>query len=372
MSTFRVEIATIKEILPHNNADRLEIVKVYDWDVVTQKGKYAAGDLVLYIPVDAVLPSDLEQQLFPPDSKITLHRSRIRAIRIRGVVSQGMVVDPASLEKLKPYSIVEGADYAEVLGITKYEPPVYSLPSKMQAKSTKKKTQNPNFRKYTDIENFKWYPDLFREGEMVYISEKLHGTSFRAGWFPMEANTLWRKIKKFFGYLPDWQFCWGSRTVQIQDKGAHKGYYGEDVYTQCVEKYNLKTEIPVGMAIYGEIVGCAGKEPIQKGYHYGCQPGEFRLYVYDVQRNNVWLDYPAFKREVSRMGLCPVPLLYLGPYSRESANELRGGDSLIGNQEVREGIVIKPVIEEDCRAGRKLLKWISDDYLLNKDNTDHH
>lgn len=382
MSTFRVEITDIREVKPHHNADRLDVVKVYDWDIVTQKDKYKVGDLVVYFPVDSILPQELEMQLFPEGSKITLDKHRVKSIKIRKQISQGMICDPYELKQLNtPKLLKKGADVTQVLGITKYEPHVRDLPKGMNVK-TSKKIRNPSFTAYSDIENFKYYDRVFQDGEQCYVSEKLHGTSFRAGWFPMPANTLWRKIKKFFGMLPEWQWCYGSRTVQIQDKLMHKGYYDEDVYTKMVKQYNLKELIPKGIAVYGEIVGWG----IQKNYYYGCKEGEHKLYVYDFQKLNscrtdvanpdggkyTYVDYPLFNRMCNAFNLEPVPKLYVGPYDRKIIEPMRDGDSLVGGQKVREGIVIKAIPEATCCAGRKLFKWISDSYYLLKDGSDFH
>lgn len=366
MSTYKVPITTIREILSHENADKLEIAKCYDWSVVVQKGKFLPGQLVIYVPVDSILPQDLENKIFPPESKIKLNKHRVKSIKIRGQISQGMILSPEEVQDyiLVGYQDLE-TDISSDLKITKYEPPVKSLPSHMQIKKAKKKG-NPNFKKYTDIENFKYYDRTFQDSEMVYISEKLHGTSFRCGWFKTEANTILKKIKKFFGMLPEWEFCYGSRTVEISAKIMwNGGYYGEDVYSQMVEKYKLKDVIPQGHAIYGEIVG----DGIQKGYTYGCKPGERKLFVYDVMDTNEmrWLDYPQFNRLVNNMELNAVPKLYVGPFTKDKAEELRIGASTVGEQLIREGIVIKPIPERKTGSlSRCVLKFINDAYYLKQ------
>lgn len=376
MSTFKVPLTTIKEVLSHPNADRLSIAKIYDWHVVIQKDKYKVGDAVIYVPVDSILSQELEAKIFPPDSKIKLNKRRIRSIKIRGYVSQGMIINPNEVaglfevdwRKLLTYE----DDVSQELGITKYEPEVKDIPKQMQAKAKKK--GNSFFKKYSDIENFKYYDRIFQDDEQVYISEKLHGTSFRAGWFPMEVNTLWKKFLKLINKLPAWEFCYGSRNAQIQDQLlGHPGFKSEaqgvnfgDVYTKMVNQYNLKDIIPEGYAVYGEIVG----EGIQKNYTYGCKNGEHKLYIYDIMFEGKWLDYPAFKRNLDRIGLTPVPKLYLGPYKRETLDKLRDGDSTIADQKIREGVVVKPVVETVAGCGRKILKYISEAYYMKQAETD--
>lgn len=386
MSSFAVTVTKIKAIEEHTNATALEIAKVYDWSVVVRKGEHKVGDLVVYVPVDSILPKDIEEAIFPPDSKIKLRNSRIRSIKLRGAISQGMIIDPNDVN-IPHAQFVEECDVSEYLGITKYEPPVNEIPFYMRVASKKK--GNPEFKKYTDIENFKYYDRLFQDYEPVYVSEKLHGTSFRAGWFPMKADTIWKRIKDYFGFLPKWEFCWGSRTVQIQVKGTHAGFHDEeqgvnfdDVYTKMVTQYDLRNKIPIGYAIYGEIVG----DGIQKGYTYDCGPGEHKLYLYDVMNitTGYYLDYykdgyegqeiteDMFPVMCYAMGLERVPELYVGPFNPIIINKLRTGPSTFKSQSVTEGIVIKPMVEKVCSIGRKVLKYINDDYYLQKDGSDFH
>ena len=365
MSEIIVDSVKISEVKPHHNADKLDIVKCYGFEVVTQRGKYKVGDRVIYLPPDSVITPELEAILFPPDSKIFLNNRRIRAIKIRGQISYGMIVDSSKVN----------IDYV-IANVSKYEPPAASIPAHMGVK-TSKKISNPNFTKYTDIENFKYYDRVFQDGEPVYVSEKLHGTSFRCGWFKNEPTTLWKKALNFLGLLQPYEFCWGSRTVQIQGKVlGHKGYYDEDVYTKMVNQYNLKSVIPKGFGVYGEIVG----DGIQKNYTYGCKQGEHKLYVYDISietpdhpfAKNRWLNFEEFDNMIVQMGLTPVPNLYVGPFDASVINLLRDGDSTVGGQPVREGVVIKSLVEEFAACGRKALKYISDAYYLQKDGTDFH
>jgi RNA ligase (TIGR02306 family) len=370
MSTLKAEVVKIKEIVPHDNADLLEIVKVFGWFVVVRKGMYKVGDMAIYMPIDSVLPDILEAKLFPPDSKIKLHNSRIRSIKIRGVVSQGML---CPLEFIPTALRSEGEDVTQILGITKFEPPEpgeVGIGSPCRSRKNLKK-QNSAFIKYTDIENFKKYNTEFAEGELVQVTEKLHGTSSRYGWFKKQNMSLfqrtWCKFKeKFFGMDDrwEWEFLVGSRNLQISDDPE------DNVYAKIALQLDLKDKIPLGYSIYGEIVG----SKIQKNYTYGCKEGEHEFYAYDVRINERgYLDYPLFASFCDTLGIKRVPLLYKGPFNAEHIKEMTKGDSTIGGQKVREGVVIKPFWEDiSPRIGRKVLKLVSDDYLLSKGNSDFH
>jgi len=374
VSTLKAEVVTIDRVKKHPNADRLDCVIVKGWNVVAGRDdpstpRYKQGDKCLYIPIDSVLPEPLETLLFPPDGKIKLSKSRIKTIKLRGAVSQGMITDLEGLEALYPgISLAKvGDDLTEELGIIKYEPPVEDVPQHMQAKNAQH-LKNPNFRKYTDIENFKNHNRLFEDGEMVYITEKLHGTSARYAMLETMTNRWWKKVLKFFGLLPKYEFCYGSRNVQLQGPGKKKFYYDENVYAKIAKQLRLDEVLQPGEALFGEIVGSG----IQKGYTYGCAEGEHRFYAYDVNIDGRWLPAQEFMEWCDSRGIERVPFISICEYNEQFVRATAKGPSAIGNQPVREGIVIKAAAEENCYIGRKVLKLINEDYELAKDNTEFH
>ena len=362
-STFKVSVESIREIANHPNADRLELATVLGWQTVVPKGQYKVGDLVVYIPIDSILPHEVESALFGPDSKVKLSKSRVKTIKLRGAISQGMVATPAALGFEYVY---EGFDVTASLKITKYEPPVKDVPAGMSVRAVKA-LENPNFRKYGGLENAKNYPDVFTEGEEVYVTEKIHGTNFRAGYVPTVANTFWKKILKFFGRLPEYEFVYGSNNVQLQHKDSG-GFYGFNVYKEAVESFRLKEILKPNEVVYGEIYGGG----IQKNYNYGLGENERKLVLFDLRQGDTYSDPVNFTHWCDERGLPRVPVLYKGPYNREAIKALTLGNSVLEpKQKVREGIVVKPLKEERCYMGRKALKFISDLYLL-EDQSDFH
>lgn len=362
MSTFKVEVVKVSEVNPHPNADRLDLLKIKDWQCVSAKGQFKAGDLAVYFPIDSILSPEAESTVFGPDSKVKLNNSRVRTIKLRGAISQGLAVSPQIfMYAFHPGEFVEGSDVTKLLGVTKFEPPTKLNPASNPASASKKQT-NPNFRKYTGIENAKNYPEVFKEGELVSVTEKIHGTNFRAGWVPNVANSLWKKVKKFLGFFPKYEFVYGSHNVQLQNKMLYTGYYDKNVYAEAVKKYSLETLLMPGEVVYGEIYG----DGIQKGYTYGCKSGERKCVFFDLMRDGEWKN----KYELMATCLPTVPELYCGPFNKEEILKLRDGNSVLApEQKIREGVVVKPEIEEMCYMGRKMLKYISDDYLLkNQDN----
>ena len=197
MSSLKVPLVSIKTVEPHTNADRLEVATIEGWSCIVPKGIHAPGDRVIYIPIDSILSKEIEDYLFPEDSKIKLSKSRVRTIRLRGLLSQGIIVELS--EELictfpKLFGKALGDNVADVLGITKYEPPLSSIPGAMRGQKSKK--QNPYFKEYTELENIKWYQDVFVPDEPIYVTEKLHGClKFRTN------ITLADGSKRFIGDL---------------------------------------------------------------------------------------------------------------------------------------------------------------------------
>ena len=128
-------------------------------------------------------------------------------------------------------------DYSEELGVSKYEPPPPRYQSSMSSPRRRDKPfENPHFRKFNGIMNIKWMPHVF-ENEEVIIQSKLHGSHIRFGKAPFVANTLWKKIKKLFGFAPKFEAVYGSNNVELTNRSGYKGFYGEDVYGKLIEKF---------------------------------------------------------------------------------------------------------------------------------------
>jgi len=367
MSSLKVEVVKIDEILKHENAERLDLARINDWICVVGKGVHKAGDEVIYIPIDSVLPDELIQRL---DLKIGQNYipNRIRAAKIRGVVSYGLII-PNIVRK------PVGTDVATALGITKYEP---EAPPEPQTKSKPSnllqyikyrfkrcfsaKRSNELFTKYTDIENFKHYPKIF-DNEIVIITEKLHGTNARFGYLK-KTNTI--PVLKYF--TKPYEFVYGSHNCQKHPLNIRKGFYGTDVWGKTVKKYNLieKLKLYPGYIFYGEIYG-----PNIQDLTYGVK--EPTVAFFDIKHpNGTYLDCTEFHAICLRLDLPEVPMLYSGPW-KEELKELRTGMSVICPTQMREGIVIKPQNEKtDVRLGRKILKLVSENYLLRKGGTEFH
>ena len=361
MSTLKVEVVRPNAILPHPNADRLEIAQIKGWQCVVPKGEFTTKTLCVYFPIDSILPEKLEAKIFGSESKVKLSNHRVKTIKLRGAISQGLLLAADDLFDIVEDQLHEGIDVTKRLGVTKYEPPVESTPQ-AKGQQTSRKQTNPNFRKYTDIENYKNHPDLFQEGEPVWVLEKIHGTNFRAGWVESYANTWWKKVKKVLGLFPKYEFVYGSHNIQLQDR---KTMGGLNVYLEAVEKYDLRKRLKPGEVVYGEIYG----EGIQKGWMYDCKPGERKLIVFDIQLNGQYLTHNSVIGICYALSLAVVPSVRI-MYDKNLVEIYVNYDSDLYNG-LREGVVIKPQHETSCYIGRKILKWKSDQFLLREVDDTH-
>jgi RNA ligase (TIGR02306 family) len=408
MSEFKVCFTPVRSLSQHPNPEvlRLEIAEIYGFQVVVKKGQYQVGDFVCYCPIDSVLPSDLEKILFSPDAKIKLNKSRIKQIRIQKFPSQGMLIDVQALRDLLKLRGLKAEmefklehNYMELFSISKYEPPVPHFQVAGEKKARKVNNNNPLLHSYNGLDNLRWFPDRFTEGEEVVIQEKLHGTNARAGLLPTQANTIWKKIKKFFGKLPEYEFCYGSNNVELTNRASNQNYYGEDIYAAALKKacyievaYNIKADrskiegteiyqyvsaaqqIKPMEVIYGEIIG----EGIQKNYDYGLKEKKFVLFdvkIMQLDGSFTWLNPEEVEQYAKERGFDFVPVLHVGPFNKQLATELSVGDSVYCNkQKVREGVVVKSRLcynDPSCSSKKKALKIISTVYL-DKEQTDFH
>lgn len=382
-TVYKVPFTEIIKIEPHNNAERLELASIYGFQVVVQKDKYKVGDKVVYVPIDSLLPQWLEDKLFayvknekgelvPP--KIVLHHHRVRQIRIRGLASQGMLINPADIaEKVNPKWIQPEQNLAAVLGITKYEPPQRGASfTQGKPRNRNKKHEHPLFHKYNGVDNIKWFPTMFGETDNVVVQEKMHGTNARASVLPFMANTWRKKLKKLFGLAPKAELCYGSNNVDISAATEYKGFYGEDVYGACFDSIDVFEKIEMGEIVYGEIVGPG----IQNNYSYGLK--EHRFLVFDVKvlqpdGKFKWMNPDEVENYCKERDFDLVPVLYKGPYNRDKIYDLTKGPSVYDPKtKVREGVVVKAGENYDVEGNKRALKWVSEAYLDDKKNTDFH
>lgn len=213
--------------------------------------------------------------------------------------------------------------------------------------------------------------DIETETHNFFVNGILvHNSNARAALLPYHANTLWKKIKKFFHLTPKYIHTWGSNNVQIGHD--YIGYYGSDVYGNVLKKVGAFNKIKPNETIFGELIGGVD---IQKNYDYGHKEHHFVLFDVKILKpdgSQVWLNPEQVEEYAKTRGFDFVPVLYRGPFNKDLAYTLTKGDSVYApSQKIREGIVIKSRYEYNQEGNKKSVKWISEEYL-DKDNTEFH
>jgi len=151
-------IELISEIKSHPNADKLELAKVLGYTCIVEKGKYKAGDAVVLIQPDTVLPDEPWAEMFKKRG------NRVRAMKLRGVFSFGIVM-PISTWFTSNIPVV-GDEVSDLIGVTKYEAP---QPQQLDAKGLL-----PHGLGKTDEERYQNILDL-PFGEDVMVTLKMDG-----------------------------------------------------------------------------------------------------------------------------------------------------------------------------------------------------
>lgn len=368
MSSLIVEVCEIKNIEKHPNADRLEIVTVKGWNVITQLGQYKVGDLVVFIPPDCVLPNDLIVEF---DLSYLKNGGRTGTVKLRGFISQGLVLPLPVRSGLSNWKV--GDNVAEFLGITKYEVPEPAY-NPRSGNIVSKKKMNPLFDKYTDIENIKNYDTVFSEGELVVITEKLHGCNARFGNLEIQINDSAPILYKVLAWFKKnvlgkkYEFVYGSHNVQKSGAVKSNHYYGEDVWGAIAKRYDLANLLPNDYIFYGEIVGTNIQD-----LNYGFTK-QNELFIFDIKNvvTGEYLDWDLVVEWCNTLNLLTVPQLDICEFDSEQLPYWTGGHkSVVDGKTLREGVVVRPVEEStDRKIGRKILKSINPDYLLRKSGTE--
>ena len=90
-----VTIRKIDDIVPIEGADAIELVKIDGWQCVAKKGEFQKGDLCVYFEIDSFLPVIPEFEFLRKSSFKRMGEKegfRIKTIRLRGQLSQGLVL----------------------------------------------------------------------------------------------------------------------------------------------------------------------------------------------------------------------------------------------------------------------------------------
>jgi len=386
-------ITTLREIRKHSNADRLQIATVFGNDVIVDLS-YKVGDKVVYFPTDGQLSEEfaIDNNLVRVKDEngnntggyLDPAKRNIRALKLRGEKSDGLVMPIKVLAKYTDIEKLQNGDQITVLDgheiCKKYIPKGNHHRARGANKAVNKKEERqkigyPFFAEHVDTEQLAYNQGAFKEGDLIYLTRKLHGTSFRVG-NCIEVTTTKRPhwIKKLF-HINDkvtkkYNIVSGTRRVVLRN--FEGGFYGSNAFRK---KYNdfFEDKLPKGMTVYGEIVGwvdentpimpkCKNSKVKDKEFSrmygeetiftYGCEPGENKAYIYRITMTNedgVCVELPTEEtiKWCDRLGCEYVPFLEKFFYTTwEDLNArcekyLDQPEPLANGKHVVEGVVVR-------------------------------
>lgn len=372
MATFSCEVIRTK-LIPHPNADALDIIEYGLFQSVMKKGLFKNGDLGVYIPEAAICPPEVIKACCAWDDAKDRGRlsgagyNRVKAVKLRGVFSQGLVMP------LPPgVNWIEGQDVQEEIGVEKYNP---KIPSHFFNNGQPKIAgqfhgYTPNF----DVENVKKEKDAFIPGEFVSVTEKIHGTCCIIGCFypwaiekyGLNAENLYKGrvfvgtkklTKRGIVYNPtDMGNIYARVPYQLGLLDAIIELQDDILYSWG----DMMSEVEVCHCLLGEIYGANVQD-----LKYGLTEPTFRAFdfwsSYESQPSRfVPYNWPMIQQLQKTIPW--VPVLYEGPFSQDLF-ALNTGESTLSPGQIREGIVIR------SNDGEKLYKYVSEAYLMRKGET---
>lgn len=355
MSEHHVILVRLGSPERHPNADTLSVVKVHGgYPCVVRTAEWAEGDLAAYVPEDSLVDVTRPEFAFlAPKAKDGW--ARVRAVRLRGIFSMGLLVKPPRHPEdgsfLAGAEVLwrEGDDVAEALGVRKYEPPLETASRGQDVPSPS--PEPPHY----DLEGLRRWMDALQPGEPVVVTEKLHGSSGRAF---------------VFGFLYPYRVEGGVPKRRFFHVGSHtrwKDPEGTTEWAVAAREVGLQEKcssaMAAGYAFYWECVGKVG------GFPYGHQRGRLGIWVFDVchVRNRTWLAHEDMEALCKELDLQTVPVLYRGPWDPGVVLPLAEGQSTLDPSHVREGIVVRPASDRvDLRFGRVVLKYHGEGFLTGK------
>ena len=335
-------VRRIKEILPIEGADRIELAVVDGWKVVVAKDvQHKVGDLVIYCEIDSFLPIREEFEFLRKSSYKKMGDQegfRLRTAKMKGQISQGLILPISVLNPpdtniyVQPF---EGLDVTEMLDIVKYDPPI---PANLAGKV---KGLFPSFLIKTDEERVQniavEYSALcFQSKHQFYVTEKLDGSSATF-------------------YINNGEFGVCSRNLELLETENNSFW---KVARELKLEENLRA-LEKNICLQGELIG----EGIQ-GNPYGIKGQTVRFFSVYLIDSRTRLGIKDLEDICFMIGLQTVPILesnFLLPNTIEEMLQYAEGKSALNPKTEREGVVVRSL------DGTISFKAISNKFLLKNE-----
>lgn len=291
------KLATIRRITaiqPIEGADRLELAKIDGWQCVVGKGEFNTGELVVYFEIDSALPADDPRYEFLHERCLkkwmnhgTLVKEvvRIKTIKLRGVISQGLLMPLEAFEKelsvfreLLQFFIpewddaeFEGTDLTKALNVLHYDElaDIMGRVTGTAQLGGEQKGLFPHFIPKTDEERLQNLPEYFESMKEVPFecTEKFDGSSMTVFWASK--------------HRPEDPYGVCSRNFELK-LDSEKNCFIQVAGTY--DLYNKLSTLGRDIALQGELVG-----PGVNGNKDQYTDYEFRIFrIYDIEKQ-AWL-----------------------------------------------------------------------------------
>lgn len=317
------KMATIKRIETlekHPNADTLDILKIGGWRVVAKSGLHKTNDYVVYCEIDSFIPTEIAPFLTKPNSAPKVFEGVngeiLKTIRLRGCLSQGLVIPISELKMLSSDDIVEHNDVSDKLGIKKWESPI------SESLAGEARGLFPSCCPKTDSERIQNLSDVLESeykkfGFVFEVTEKLDGTSFTALFYDNEFHVC-------------------SRNLSMKEKD-------NNLLWNIAKKYKLNEILPSlgrNLAIQGEVLG-----PKIQGNSYKLTESDLYVFnIFDIDKQQ-YLTTKEVDEFSTQYGLKRVPFVKNYRITEVDTVDyllsMADGKSQLNTQVSREGFVWK-------------------------------
>lgn len=342
-------VVKIDNVIEHSNADSLEIAIVGGWQVIIRKGEFKAGEYAIFCEIDSWVPTELAPFLSKgkePREYNGVKGEKLRTIRLRGELSQGLLLDIENINKevtveehlynFKDVMWEIDEDVSEILGIQKWEPPVTA----QLAGQTKGNFPSIFFK--TDQERIqnlsRKLEEWIEQGLEFEVTEKLEGSSMTC--YLLEDGTF-GVCSRNLDLKRDENNTFWATAIKLDIEAKMKAYFGETP--------------EVAVCLQGELIG----EGIQKNI-YGLNGYDYR--VFDIQEaGGKYFAYVDRWGALKTMQIKSAP--YLGVTTCKPMQEMLDfaqGESIFAATK-REGLVWKCLTDPNIT-----FKVINNEYLLSE------
>lgn len=412
-------VVKITELRKHSNADRLQVATIFGNSVIVGLDTHI-GDIGVYFPVDLQLSEEFcqvndlvrrkDENGNAAGGYLEPGKRNIRAMKLRGEISDGLYLPITCLAEFTKVSDLNIGDTIDVVNgheiCCKYVPRVnneWRAKSKKAVDKIVSADTFPTFFKHVDTAQLAYNLNDFKNGDIIQLTLKMHGTSGRTGYLPEHCHCR-RWYHKLF-HLPGKEciymdYVTGTRNVVLDS--THKGGFYDDNSFRLAMASKFEGKLHENETAYYEIVSWTGTngDPImapgkvppeyqqQYGtmmyFTYGCDKnGTFDsnppccdIYVYRmtmVNDNGDVVEYsPAqIKYRCEQMGIKTVPEFETfiipqdvnpGEYVMRKVEQYYDGPDPIGKTHIREGVVARILNRNNFAAYKHknyLFKYVS-------------